>query len=274
MLSIVLVGAAAWNAVDVERTAPRTLARIVALSAPATTLTSDGVVSEVNLGAAITTSMQLHTRSGRGALAMGDSLSLRLDTDTRVRFEDENQIRLLAGAIYVDSGGLNAASHLRILTPAGEVRHEGTQYQVVVTGELTQIKVREGRVHLMLATGNATPIPVAAGEQIHVDDLIVSKRSVPSFGPDWDWASTMATPIDVDNRPLIEFLAWITREHGWQLRYASAAEERAVQSIRLHGSAKADTPAQTLKRVSLMTGLSMEVEDGILTVGPRRGPKR
>jgi ferric-dicitrate binding protein FerR (iron transport regulator) len=274
MLGIVFIGAAAWNALDVERAAPRTFAQVVALSAPATILTSNGAATEVNLGAAITTRMQLHTRSGRGALAVGDSLSLRLDTDTQVRFDDANQVRLLAGAIYVDSGGLNAASDLRILTPAGEVRHEGTQFQVAVSGELTQIKVREGRVQLMLAKGDGTSIPVVAGEQIHVDDLTVTRRSVPSFGPDWDWASTMATPIDVDNRPLIEFLAWITREHGWQLRYASATEERAVQSIRLHGSAKADTPAQTLKRVSLITGLSMEVQDGILTVGPGKEPAR
>ena len=78
----------------------------------------------------------------------------------------------------------------------------------------------------------------------------------------------MASPIDIDNRPLIEFLNWIAREHGWQLRYASADDERAVQAIRLHGSVEGATPLDTLRRVSLVTGLSMQVENGILLVGP------
>lgn len=270
--SIALVGAIMLTSTT-QQTTPVSVAYIVGLSAPATLIDPNGGRSEANIGTPIATSAQLQTRTGRGSLRIGESLSLRIDTNTQLRFVGPSHVRLLAGAVYVDSGGLNAASNLRILTPAGEVHHEGTQYQVRVHGELTHIKVREGRVQL-LATRNGGVMSIIAGEQIRIDDGDVSKSSVPIFGPDWDWASSMASSIDIDNRPLIEFLAWITREHGWQLRYASPTEERAVQSIRLHGSAMGNTPADTLRRVSLITGLSMQVDNGILLVGPGREQQR
>lgn len=264
--SIALIGAMAWSAFDPSRNEPTVVAHIVALSGPATITDSSGSTANASIGMPLSKKARLQTGAGRGSLTIGDALSLRLDNSTELLFEDDSNIHLLAGTIYIDSGGLNAATNLRVLTPAGEVQHEGTQYQIRVSGELTQIKVREGRVRLVTAR-NGDAVSIVAGEQVRVEDDEISKASVPSFGPDWDWASTMATALDIDNRPLVEFLAWITREHGWQLRYASAAEERAVQSIRLHGSAKGANPLDTLRRVSLITGLSMQMENGILLVG-------
>jgi hypothetical protein len=73
--------------------------------------------------------------------------------------------------------------------------------------------------------------------------------------------------LDIDNRPLVEFLAWIARENGWQLRYATSDLEREAQSIRLHGAAKEKDPEGTLQRIALLTGVPMHVENGILFVG-------
>ena len=273
VLVIALIGAVTWMSFDQRASLP-TVAHIVTAIGEAVIVNSEGEPLSGASGAMVPASAQLRTREGRAALSVGDSLSLRVNVDSTVRFDGENEITLLAGAIYVDSGGLNANSGLRILTPAGEVRHEGTQYQVAVTGQVTQIKVREGRVRLSEANGGSA-IHIAAGEHVRVDESgSISRRPVPPFGPEWDWASTVATPIDIDNRPLTEFLAWIVREHGWQLRYASEAEERAARVIRLHGSAQGKTPAETLRRVSLITGLAMHVEGGVLFVGPGTGTVR
>lgn len=272
VFSIALIGALAWKVFNTPPDSPLVVAHITGVSAPTTLTNASGERLDATAGIPIRMKSRLQTETGRASLKIGDALSLRLDTNSELLFEDDSSIRLLAGAIYIDSGGLNAATNLRVLTPAGEVQHEGTQYQIRLNGEITQIKVREGRVRL-LAARNGGAISIVAGEQIQIDDEI-SKSSVPSFGRDWDWASTMAAPIDIDNRPLIEFLTWIAREHGWQLRYAGADEERAVQSIRLHGSAKGATPLDTLRRVSLVTGLSMHVENGVLLVGPGRKQSR
>lgn len=271
--SITLIGALAWTSFDPSRNEPLVVAHIIGLSGSATVTDANGSRLNASIGMPLSMNARLQTGQGRGSLMIGDSLSLRLDNSTALTIEDDSTVRLLAGVIYIDSGGLNAATNLRVLTPAGEVRHEGTQYLIQVNGELTQIKVREGRVRLNAAR-NGGAVSIVAGEQIRVENDEISKASVPLFGPDWEWASTMATTIDIDNRPLIEFLAWITREHGWQLRYASVAEERAVQSIRLHGSAMGATPLDTLRRVSLITGLSMQVDNGVLLVGLTRETSR
>ena len=86
----------------------------------------------------------LSTSEGRVALTFGDSLSLRIDRHTRLRFDSREQVTLLAGALYVDSGGINAVPALRIETPAGAVRHVGTQFQVHVTGDVTACACAKG----------------------------------------------------------------------------------------------------------------------------------
>ena len=159
----------------------------------------------------------LSTSEGRVALTFGDSLSLRIDRQTRLRFDSRDQVTLLEGALYVDSGGINAVPALRIETPAGVVRHVGTQFQVQVTGNMTRVRVREGRVLLERASG--APTDIAAGDELRVagDDLRW-QRGLPSFGADWEWSARIAPALEIENRPLAEFLAWMAREHGWQVQ--------------------------------------------------------
>ena len=62
------------------------------------------------------------------------------------------------------------------------------------------------------------------------------ESGLPSFGEEWEWAARMAPGFDIENRPLSEFLAWLVREHGWQLRFTDAQWQSRAQGIRLHGS--------------------------------------
>jgi ferric-dicitrate binding protein FerR (iron transport regulator) len=97
-------------------------------------ITLEGEVLEFRAGAQfpvkvnlpVSTGTVLETAQGRVAVAFGSALSLRLDRGTRLAFDRPDQVTLLAGSLYVDSGGINAGSPLRILTPAGEVSHIGT----------------------------------------------------------------------------------------------------------------------------------------------------
>jgi ferric-dicitrate binding protein FerR (iron transport regulator) len=208
----------------------------------------------------------LATGDGRVALAVGDALSLRLDRDTRLRFDGVGQVTLLGGALYVDSGGLNAQTVLRIHTPAGAVRHVGTQFQVRVRGPRTLVRVREGRV--VLLQDGRTPLDLGAGDSADVAGADVRiERKQPGHGPEWEWAAATAPAFDIENRPLSEFLAWLAREHGWHLRYADAATQSRAQDIRLHGSMPTRDAAGMLDRASLITGIPLVVNDGMLLAG-------
>lgn len=258
LMSLAVVGAWYWRASPAVF-----VARVTAVSgdvrlarARADALAADSV---------ILAGESLDSRSGRIALSLG-ALSLRVDRHTRLRLDAPDRVTLVEGNIYVDSGGVNASTALSIETPAGDVRHIGTQFLVNVTGGVTRVQVREGRVTLGTTTGSAHE--VSAGERLDVDGARALLTGVQlSHGADWEWAAAIAPAFDVENRPLAEFLAWIAREHGWQLRYGDATLQSRAQAVRLHGSLDGLEATAMIERVSLITGIPMTVRDGALTVG-------
>ena len=242
------------------------------LVAHVSTLTGDARLEDAGGGSVARVAQPIHTGTtlttgnGRVALTFGDSLSLRVDRQTRLRFDSHEQVTLLSGALYVDSGGINAVPALRIETPAGAVRHVGTQYQVHVAGNMTLVRVREGRVLLSRESGE--PTDIAAGDELQVSGTDVRwQRGLPSFGEDWEWSAGIAPALEIENRPLTEFITWVAREHGWQVRFVDVALQSRAADIRLHGSLDPLDSAAMLERVSLVTGVPLDVRDGVLWVG-------
>jgi hypothetical protein len=256
-MSLAILGAWYWSS-----SRPVLVARVAAVSGDvkltgtrADTPAADGV---------LLSGESIDSRSGRIALAFG-ALSLRVDRDTRLRLDAPERITLIEGTVYVDSGGVNAATALSIATPAGDVRHIGTQFLVDVDGDVTRVSVREGRVTLG-PEGSAHG--VSAGERLEVDGTRSRQTAAQvSHGADWEWATAIAPSFDVENRPLAEFLGWIAREHGWQLRYADATQQSLAQSVRLHGSLEGLEASAMIERVSLITGVPLALHDGALIVG-------
>lgn len=241
------------------------VARVVSLDGTAVARAEDGIIP-LAVDAALPARTTLESR-GRMALAFGGSLSLRLDRGTRLKVDGADQVTLLAGSLYVDSGGLNASSPLRIRTPAGEVSHIGTQFQVFVSDELTRVRVREGRV-LLESRGGDRRQDLATGDALEVrGDQYLLEHGLPSFGTDWAWAAALAPALEIENRPLSEFLAWLVREQGWRLHYDSERLQEQAGEIRLHGSLEGLDTAAMLERVSLVTGVRLEVRQGVLWVG-------
>lgn len=259
--SVMLLTAAFWfrgGAVD-----PVMVARVAVASG---VLELDGESAELAASTPLLSGSEIGTGDAPLALSVGDVLSLRLHTNTRLRFDAPGRVTLLQGHVYVDSGGLNAPTALRIGTPAGELRHVGTQFQVAVHDGGTQVSVREGRV-VLEGSGEAR-FELGAGDRL----VVAGGRSridhgMPGFGAEWAWAAAAAPLLDIENRPLSEFLAWYTREHGWQLRFADAGLQARSVDIRLHGSLEGLDSQGSLEYVGLITGLPLRVEDGVLWAG-------
>jgi ferric-dicitrate binding protein FerR (iron transport regulator) len=243
--------------------APLDVARVAAIDGDVRL----GAGQPLTADAILRSAAELNTFHGRVALSLGDALSLRVDRDTRLRLDGPGHVTLMAGAVYVDSGGLNAHTSLRIDTPAGEVRHVGTQFQVRVSADLTRVQVREGRVALAAPDGIAD---LAAGDVADGSGGRVRVRhGQPIQGAEWEWVAATAPVFDIENRPLSEFLAWLAREHGWQLRFADASTQSRAQAIRLHGSMAGLDAAGMVQRVALITGVPLALNDGVLWVGKR-----
>jgi len=207
------------------------------------------------------------TGETRIATALPGGLSLRLDRHARVRFEGHDRVTLLEGVVYVDSGGLGVEAPLAIATPAGDVRHAGTQFLVAVAAGTTRVRVREGVVTVVPGSGGESRA-VASGDELMVDGGAATWRhGLPSYGMDWEWSAQVAPALAIEGRPLGEFLAWIAREHGWQLRFRDDALQTRVREIRLHGSLEGLDVAAMLERVGLVTGVSLAAHDGVLWVG-------
>jgi ferric-dicitrate binding protein FerR (iron transport regulator) len=244
---------------------PELVAHIATLTGDAK-LHGDRRESIARVALPIHTGSALSTREGRVALTFGDSLSLRIDRHTRLRFDGRDQVTLLAGALYVDSGGINAVPALRIVTPVGVVRHVGTQFQVQVSGEMTRVRVREGRVLLTRESG--APTDIAAGDELRIAGNDVQwQRGLPSYGADWEWSAGIAPALEIESRPLAEFVTWMAREHGWQVQYRDQALQPQTHDIRLHGSLDRLDSAAMLERVALVTGVPLTAREGVLWVG-------
>jgi len=211
-------------------------------------------------------------RSGGDFEARGGSL-LRLHGGGNVRvapnssFEvlSANSVRLDRGEMYVDiPPGAHADASFVAVTGAGEFRHLGTQFAIAVVNGTTRLRVREGQVQWHADGGDAT---LPAGTEVLIDrHMNVTHAAVESTGQQWSWTETMAPEIDIDNRPLGEFLDWFARETGRQLVIADDTTQHQIDSIRMHGSVHGLTPMQALKAVMASTSLRFDLPAGAIRV--------
>jgi ferric-dicitrate binding protein FerR (iron transport regulator) len=187
--------------------------------------------------------------NGRAALVLPGIASARLDHGTRIRIATADRLVIESGGLYVDAGAQAPSnSPLVIETPAGVVRHVGTQYEVRVEGTDVRLRVREGRIEWRSNAG--TVESGRAGEQLTIAaNGAVTRASAARFGETWDWIASTTPAVDIEGRPLSEFLAWAGRELGREVVFATPEVAAEASSIVVHGSIDGLTPAQALVAV-------------------------
>lgn len=241
------------------------VARLGAMTGQVDAATDDGRTSSLRPGDQVSSGVWLETGDeSRAALDLVSGGSLRLDRATRIRFDAADSLLLEQGALYFDSATRSGeAEPLAVQTELGEVRDIGTQFEVR-TGQALRVRVREGRVNL--ASGERI-YEAGAGIELRLSASgELSRRTVPIFGPEWDWVLDVARPFALDGRPLDSFLDWVSRETGWELRYVDPALAESAPTVRLHGSIAGLRPDEALEAVLPTCGLTHRFDGGTLLI--------
>lgn len=184
--------------------------------------------------------------------------SLRADVSTAFVVEAPRRLRLLRGAVYVDSGSeAQAGAPFEIMTPFGSATDVGTQFLVRVGADQAGVLVREGRVDVETDTETAS---VVAGRAAQVDASgAIAARDLAPGDRAWDWAEALATPFLIEGASLYEFLEWAARETGRELRFETDDARRRAERIRLSGDIGDGQPDEVIAPVVATAGLSRDV---------------
>ena len=218
-------------------------------------------------------------RAGQTFDVRGDSLitlagggNLRLARASTVEVLAANAVKLTRGELYVDiPPGSRASDRFMVVTPAGEFRHVGTQFAVALVNGVTRLRVREGSVQWNATDGEST---VNAGTEVMIDtNRTVTRRPIATAGRDWAWAESLAPEIEIENRPLQEFLVWFSRETGRKLVLADDEVRRQTATIRMHGNVRGLTAMEALSAVMAATTLRFELPEGVIRVSSARDSK-
>jgi len=263
----VLAVAAGWNIFSggSSALAGESLATLARAQAPGVVeLRSLWRESPVTVGSDLRSGQDLAAR-GSALLALRGGGNLRLAPDSELEVISANSVRLQRGELYVDiPPGAHADASFVAVTGAGEFRHVGTQFALAVIDGATRLRVREGRVSWNAAEGQST---VDAGTEVLIDrDHRVTRRALDSTGDAWSWTSSMAPEMEIEGRPLSEFLDWVARETGRKLVIADEGTRHQVMTIRMHGSVRGLEPLDALGAVMASTSLRFDLPAGAIRV--------
>lgn len=220
------------------------------------------------------------TRGGRAILRTAGAL-IHLDTATRVALgtpaadlrhdprDGRLDLRLERGAIYVD---VESGDGVAVHTPFGVAQDIGTRFEVRVTGEATDIRVREGTVELSVAEPSSTEDrrvwTAEAGTAMRVTSSGVERGEVSVHDSAWSWTLQLLPAFDADGRSVDDLLRWSAERALLDLRYEDPRLETAASATILHGSIAGLSFHDSLRLTLAGSGLGVEhsVENGELRI--------
>jgi len=218
------------------------------------------------VGDSVYTGDVLDTSNQRGmSLALRDGISLRIDAETLLKIDAADEFTLVAGRIYIDTGDLiYADSHVTVITASGTAMDVGTQFSVRFDDANMSVVVREGQVDLregrrIYSAHRGDKVTVRPGTVAHFE-------TIPVVGEHWDWASALAPAFEIENKSLLDFLKWVSRELGLELKIESDAMRMETMRPRLHGSIDGMSPQEALDAVLATTQFKYSIDSDTITI--------
>ena len=220
----------------------------------------------LNIGDPVFAGDFIETGSDAGvSVTLADSISLRIASGSSVRLDKADEIALLQGRIYADSGErIYRDRHLTVITPNGSATDIGTQFSVTSEDDRMSVAVREGRVDV---THEQSVTTAEAGHKVVLqtgNDVVIDE--VAPYDPSWNWASALAPDFDIRNRSLLDFLKWAARETGKSLQFSNDEVRMAAMRTQVVGSITNFTPAEAIEAVLSTTQFAYEIDEQSITI--------
>ena len=196
---------------------------------------------------------------------MKDNLRIICLVYSVLRVDERARFTLLKGRVYADTGRFAYRNGgLQVDTGLGVVTDVGTQFAVEFNGDTLDVAVREGRVDVRQ---DADAFVAIAGERLVVDEA--GSAEVMELAPHstyWSWAAELAPRFDIENKSLIDFLEWASREAGLELVFASDELRMAAMRTELHGSVEDFGPIEAIESVLATTAFKYRIEQGKVVI--------
>ncbi len=201
------------------------------------------------------------------SLALKNGLSVRFAAGSEATFASVEELSLRTGQVYADTGDtIYDDRSITIRTDLASVTDVGTRFAVSYLDGDMSVAVREGRVDVSHRHGTYS---AETGDRLILgasDDVVLEEVSPEDEY--WEWAANLAPAFDIENRPLLDFLKWASRETGKELVFESEDIRLDAMSTRLSGSVSdlELTPAQAVDVVMPTTRFGWRVDEGRIVI--------
>lgn len=273
--SIVGAIAAGLLMLRVPSALPEQVAAIDRATGPVYLLDDQAMLHELDDMPGLSTGQTLVTGDGAAALTWLGGGSLRIDRNSRIEFVSPGEIFLHGGRVYFDSqpSALQAraapprAAAFVVRSVEGLVHHVGTQYMAGISPDGLTVSVREGQVKVV---GNTVDATAAAGQQVRLrDNARPSYTNISTYGDAWRWAEQIGPEVIVDQRSAHEFIGWVARETGLDVRFEDETVEQLAHATRMSGGSGSLEPRTALAVLLQTTTLEATIEDGSIYISER-----
>jgi ferric-dicitrate binding protein FerR (iron transport regulator) len=257
--SVAMAAVAVWIVRPLVQPEAQAVASLVRVVGSVEQNRGDGRWTPLAAADSIETGTRLRTATdGRAALQLSSGVQIRLDSRTLVALDDSSHATLASGAVYVDTGVAagTPGPDFELETPAGRVRHLGTQYEARFEDSSLHVGVREGRVQVSSAAGDVLG---DAGERLTITGDRVSRSVLPRTAAAWNWLGSITPPHSIEGRSVESFLVWAARETGRTIVYTSPDAARRARSVTLSGTVEGLTPDEAVAAVLSTTSLQPEL---------------
>jgi ferric-dicitrate binding protein FerR (iron transport regulator) len=188
-----------------------------------------------------------------------DGLSVRVSGPALLVWDSPERIRLDRGRMYVDMGTHRDpdSGTFEVRTPFARIEHVGTRFVADANADRVRVAVRDGRVRITSANGDALGLEGGQAAEAGVNGKI--NWVTPPSRTDWDWVDALAPPTGIEGRSLFDVLTDLAREADLQLVFASPEIERRARGLTLHGPALALPPRTAIDAVLATTDLDADL---------------
>jgi Fe2+-dicitrate sensor, membrane component len=196
---------------------------------------------------------------------LNDGSELRQAPDTRIAWQTEQRIDLLAGQLFHNTDVTQSAKPLVISTKLGSVSHVGTQYVVNHQPNTLQVAVKTGRVNINSFQETHT---VEHNELISISPSGVEsiQTSANYNHPMWSWTFKTEQPYSLNGQSLYDFVVWISRKADLTVNWQGQQEK--AKNVSLQGTINNMTVDMALKTVFASTDYHYQIQQGRLQISP------